>query len=344
MISITPTIPEGFQASASCPKPARDLPSGAQEFSLEGDGYIRIATRSTPLALSQTNLIKESLLQLFPNLSIEVIPMSTSGDRWLNQSLAKIGGKGAFVKELEEALLEKRADIAVHSIKDIPAELPSGLILAVVTQRGAVHDVLISNHPGRFKDLPSNAIIGTSSLRRAAQIKALRSDLNIYPLRGSVNSRLKKLKDGLCDAIVLAYAGLERLQMDIPIAEHYDPNEFIPAIGQGALGIECRADDEVILSYIQKLEHASTRFCITAERALSAQLGGHCHMPLAGYAKLNAEKQLELRAFLGSPEGTPMYYAHVIAPVTQAEAVGQHAAEILLRQGGAEILNALKPA
>ena len=245
---------------------------------------IRIATRKSQLALWQANHIKQKLEQLHPGLRVEIIPLITAGDRLLTAKLADFGGKGLFVKELEQALLSNEADIAVHSMKDVPAHFPDGLKLAAICEREDARDALITKNYLSLSSLPKNARVGTSSLRRQCQLKRYRDDLQLIDLRGNVDTRLRKLNEGEFDAIVLAAAGLKRLGLENQIKEFLSEKYFIPAVGQGALGIECRDQDEFIMSLIQPLNHPETAACVTAERAMTNYLNGGCHAPIAAHA------------------------------------------------------------
>lgn len=245
---------------------------------------IRIATRKSQLALWQANHIKQKLEQLHPRLRVEIIPLITAGDRLLTAKLADFGGKGLFVKELEQALLSNEADIAVHSMKDVPAHFPDGLKLAAICEREDARDALITKNYPSLSSLPKNARVGTSSLRRQCQLKRYRNDLQLIDLRGNVDTRLRKLNEGEFDAIVLAAAGLKRLDLEDQIKEFLPEKYFIPAVGQGALGIECRDQDELSMSLVQPLNHPQTAACVTAERAMTNYLNGGCHAPIAAHA------------------------------------------------------------
>jgi len=264
----------------------------------------------------------------------------TRGDKILDAPLAKVGGKGLFVKELEQGMLEGTADIAVHSMKDVPVEFPEGLHLAVVLKREDPTDAFVSNQYNSLAELPADARIGTCSLRRQCQIKEKFPDAHILDLRGNVNTRLAKLDNGEYDAIILASAGLKRLGFAERITSRIDPSDSLPAIGQGAIGIECRQDDEQVNSMLQALADEETSLRITAERAMNARLNGGCQVPIAGFAEISGE-QLHLRGLVGSPDGTLLYRAERTAPVQQAEQIGIEIAEDLLEQGADEILKAL---
>ena len=298
---------------------------------------IKIATRKSALALWQANYVKQQLEQYHPNISVELVKMTSKGDRILDAPLAKIGGKGLFVKELENALLEQRADIAVHSMKDVPMDFPDGLRLGVVCVREDHHDAFVSNHYSTFHDLPAGAIVGTSSLRRKCQILALRPDLTVHFLRGNVNTRLEKLDSGQYDAIILAAAGLIRLGMEKRIGSRLSVNESLPAAGQGAVGIELRTDDTDILEMIMPLHHKETALCVAAERAMNKHLNGGCQVPIAGFAELQ-EKRLYLRGLVGEPDGSHILRAESKRPYDQCNQLGTDVAQSLLSQGADKIL------
>ena len=301
---------------------------------------LKIATRQSPLALWQANYVKDRLQQLYPDLTIELVPMVTKGDVILDSPLAKIGGKGLFVKELENALLNKEADIAVHSMKDIPMQFPEGLGLAVICKREDPRDAFVSNSYRTFAELPQGAVVGTSSLRRQCQLKALRPDLDIRSLRGNVGTRLSKLDNGDYDAIILASAGLIRLGLADRIASFIDVEQSLPAAGQGAVGIECRTDDVQVHTLLAPLADAETTYCVRAERAMNNHLQGGCQVPIGGYAVLQ-QGQLYLRALVGDIDGSRIIRAEGKSPVENAEALGVQTAEQLLAQGADKILQAI---
>ncbi|MFC0308332.1 hydroxymethylbilane synthase [Gallibacterium trehalosifermentans] len=298
---------------------------------------IRIATRQSPLALWQANFIKQQLVSLYPELHVELVTMVTKGDVLLDTPLAKIGGKGLFVKELELALLENRADIAVHSMKDVPMQFPDGLHLSVICEREDPRDAFVSHHYASLGDLPKNAIVGTSSLRRQCQLKALRPDLELKTLRGNVGTRLKKLDEGEYDAIILASAGLIRLGEVQRIRGFIAIEESLPAVGQGAVGVECRSDDVWVNELLRPLLHQETWERVIAERAMNNRLQGGCQVPIAGYAVLQGE-ELYLRALVGALDGSQILHAEAKAPRQQAEQLGIHVAELLLAQGAEKLL------
>ena len=301
---------------------------------------LKIATRQSPLALWQANYVKDRLQQLYPDLTIELVPMVTKGDVILDSPLAKIGGKGLFVKELENALLTKEADIAVHSMKDVPMQFPEGLGLAVICQREDPRDAFVSHAYRTFAELPQDAVVGTSSLRRQCQLKALRPDLDIRSLRGNVGTRLSKLDNGDYDAIILASAGLIRLGLADRIASFIDVEQSLPAAGQGAVGIECRTDDMQVQALLAPLADAETTYCVRAERAMNNHLQGGCQVPIGGYAVLQ-QGQLYLRALVGDIDGSRIIRAEGKSAVENAEVLGVQIAEQLLAQGADKILQAI---
>ncbi|MFP8968629.1 hydroxymethylbilane synthase [Pokkaliibacter sp. CJK22405] len=301
---------------------------------------LRIATRQSPLALWQAYYVRDRLQAIHPGLEVELVTMTTKGDKLLDTPLAKIGGKGLFVKELENAMLEGRADIAVHSMKDVPMEFPQGLGLAVICERENPFDAFVSNQFESLEALPEGAIVGTSSLRRQVQIRALRPDLKLENLRGNVNTRLAKLDAGEYDAIILASAGLIRLEMDERIRQVLPAVTSLPAGGQGAVGIECRTNDERILQLLTPLHHKDTADRVLAERALNRRLEGGCQVPIGCFAELEND-QLWLRGLVGSPDGTQVLRAEIRGPRQQAEQLGVAVAEALLSQGAGSILEAV---
>lgn len=304
---------------------------------------LKIATRKSPLAMQQALNVKQALLQHYPTWTIELLPMETAGDTQLSERLMAWGGKGLFVKELECALLNKRADIAVHSMKDVPAEQPDGLEMVAICLRDDPRDVFISIHYDQMMDLPLNAKIGTASLRRQCQLHALRSGLEIQILRGNVNTRLKRLADGDFDAIVLAAAGLKRLNLDTHIKQHFSIHQMLPAPGQGTIGIECRSDDNELKTQLQVLSDPTTAMCLAAERAMAQRLGGSCRAPIAAYCEKIGE-QLSLRGLVGTPEGDILLFCHEKGDCTNPTELGLRAANALLSQGAQSILDTLKNA
>ena len=302
---------------------------------------LRIATRKSPLALWQANFVKQQLELHHPGLLVTLVPMSTQGDKILDTPLAKIGGKGLFVKELEQAMLENRADIAVHSMKDVPVEFPEGLGLAVICQREIPFDAFVSNHFASVNALPEGAIVGTSSLRRQCQLRALRPDMVIRDLRGNVNTRLAKLDAGEYDAIILAAAGLRRLEKEDRITALLPPEFSLPANGQGAVGIECRLDDAATRALLAPLEHAHTRYCVSAERAMNRALQGGCQVPIGAFAEMQDNDHIWLRGLVGAVDGSQIIHGDISGPKEQAEELGKLLAEQLLAQGADDILRAV---
>lgn len=296
-----------------------------------------IATRESQLALWQTTFVRERLEAAHPGITVTILGMTTEGDQTLDQSLAKIGGKGLFVKELEKALIEGRADIAVHSVKDLPMEFPANLGLAAVLERESPHDVLAGHGFSDLSDLPLNARVGTSSLRRQAQLLALRPDLNINFVRGNVNTRLRKLDSGEYDAIVLAEAGLKRLNLAERVRYRLTAEECLPAAGQGVVGIECRLDDEEVIQLLQPLNDEGAMYAVSAERAVTHRLNGSCSVPIAAYAEISAQ-QLRLRALVAEPDGSVLLRTEQQGDRVNAADIGREAAEALLSQGAADIL------
>jgi hydroxymethylbilane synthase len=304
-------------------------------------GAIVIATRESALAMWQAHAIAAKLGALYPQLRISISGMTTQGDRILDVTLAKIGGKGLFVKELEDALGAGRADIAVHSMKDVPMQLPAGFAIAAITEREDPRDAFVSSRHRSLAGLPAGSIVGTSSLRRESQIRAQYPHLTVAPLRGNVQTRLRKLDAGDYAAIVLAAAGLKRLGLGARIAALLEPEASLPAVGQGALGIECRADRNDLIALLEPLDHAETAACVRAERAMSRTLAGSCQIPLGGYAQLEAGR-LRLRGFVASPDGARMVRDELFGEVDAPEALGVELAERLKARGAAEILAALE--
>ncbi len=301
---------------------------------------IRIATRKSPLALWQAEHVALRLREEFPGLRTELVKMTTRGDKILDAPLAKVGGKGLFVKELEQGMLEGYADIAVHSMKDVPIEFPEGLLLAAILKREDPCDALVSNHFANLTALPSDAKIGTSSLRRQCQIKERLPDCEIVSLRGNVNTRLAKLDAGEFDAIVLAAAGLKRLGFENRITETLSPEISLPSMGQGAIGIECREGDSQVLSWLRSLHDDQTARRVTAERAMNECLQGGCQVPIAGFAELDGDS-LRLRGLVGSPDGSQMIRGEIIGPSIDARTLGFTLAEELLSKGADRILREL---
>ncbi|MGY4534665.1 hydroxymethylbilane synthase [Pseudomonas sp. TE3786] len=301
---------------------------------------IRIATRKSALALWQAEYVKAALEAAHPGLIVSLVPMVSRGDKLLDSPLSKVGGKGLFVKELETALLENQADIAVHSMKDVPMDFPEGLGLYCICEREDPRDAFVSNTYESLEALPQGAIVGTSSLRRQTQLLAIRPDLQIRFLRGNVNTRLAKLDAGEYDAIILAAAGLIRLGFGARIRSSISVIDSLPAGGQGAVGIECRSADREIHALLEPLHHHETALRVTAERALNKHLNGGCQVPIACYAELQGE-QLWLRGLVGQPDGGLLLRAEATGSVKDPQALGVGVAEDLLQQGAAAILQAV---
>jgi len=308
--------------------------------SLETLETIRIATRKSPLALWQAEYVATRLRSAHPELQTELVRMTTRGDKILDTPLAKVGGKGLFIKELEQGLLNGTADIAVHSMKDVPVEFPPGLQLGAVLQRHDPRDAMISNRYQRFSEIPAGAKIGTSSLRRQCQIKKHNAEYEIISLRGNVNTRLSKLDAGIYDAIVLAAAGMERLGLHSKVSEYLDPSFSLPAIGQGAIGVECRSDAPDVMEILSCLNDDDTRICVTAERAMNRTLEGGCQVPIAGFAELK-DGVLRLRGLVGRPDGSKIIRSEASGQTADAEQIGQGLADELLCLGADKILREL---
>ena len=302
---------------------------------------LRIATRSSPLALWQAEEVARRLKPLYPDLRVSLVQMKTRGDKLLDAPLAKVGGKGLFVKELEAGILEGKADIAVHSMKDVPVDFPPGLELAVIMEREDPRDAFVSNHYESLATMPAGTLVGTSSLRRQTQIRERYPHLKIDWLRGNVNTRLRKLDEGEYDAIILASAGLMRLGFEQRIKLALEPEECLPAIGQGAVGIEVRSDDVAVKQLLAPLAHADTTSRIAAERAMNQTLNGGCQVPIAGYAILN-DGQIYMRGLVGEPDGSRILRAEISGSVEQAASLGKRLAEDLLAQGADDILRQLQ--
>lgn len=299
-----------------------------------------IATRQSRLALWQAHHVQEQLQKLYPACQVELLGLTTTGDRILDQSLSKIGGKGLFVKELENAMADGRADLAVHSSKDVPMQLPEGFMLAATLARADPRDALVSNRYASLKSTPAGGVIGTSSLRREAQLRARYPQIEVRPLRGNLDTRLARLDRGDYDAIVLACAGLQRLGLEHRIRAALDPSLVLPAPGQGALAIECRSDVPRIAAWLTPLNDRNADACIRAERAVSLALGGSCHLPLAAYAE-PAGSEINIRGLVASLDGRHIAQATLRGLATEPEALGHALAEALKQHGAAEILAAL---
>lgn len=298
---------------------------------------LKIATRKSPLALWQAYYVRDRLMQTHEGLQVELVKMLTKGDKILDTPLAKIGGKGLFIKELEQGMLDGEADIAVHSMKDVPMELPEGFALPVICEREVPFDAFVSEQYDDIDALPEGACVGTSSLRRSSQILAKRPDLKILSLRGNVQTRLAKLDNGDFDAIILASAGLIRLELEDRIKSRIPPEMILPAVGQGAVGIECREGDEETMALLECLNHGDTNIRVSAERAFNHRLEGGCQVPIAGYAMLE-DDQLWLRGLVASPDGENMVSGEIRGAATDAESLGTALAEDLLSRGADKIL------
>ena len=294
---------------------------------------LRLGTRKSKLALWQANFVKERLEAL--GCKVELVPITTTGDKILDAPLAKIGGKGLFVKEIENALLAGEIDLAVHSLKDVPMIIPEGLTLSAITEREEPYDVLISRNGKKLEELPSGAVVGTSSLRRQVQIKRRRRDLKVEILRGNVDTRLRKLKEGLYDAIVLAYAGVKRMGLSGEISQVLE--DFIPAVGQGSLAIETRAEDERVINFVKVLNHEESWLRAVCERAFLRELQGGCQVPIGAYAWIEGDR-IKIKGFISDLEGERFLEGYEEGGLQEAEEVGKRLAQRLLREGGEEIL------
>lgn len=301
---------------------------------------IIIASRESQLAMWQANFIRSRLLELYPQTEITILGMTTKGDQILDTSLSKIGGKGLFIKELEQALEDGRADIAVHSMKDVPMNMPPGFILAAITEREDPRDAFVSNNFANLEELPPGSVVGTSSLRRESQLRAHFPRLQIRPLRGNVQTRLRKLDEDEYSAIILAAAGLKRLELSYRISDLLKPELSLPAVGQGALGIECREDRLDLPEWIRPLHHYPTAHCVEAERAMSRVLGGSCQVPLGGFAEI-FEDVLTLRGFVATPDGKKMVADKLHGKPKTGELIGKQLAQNLKALGAEEILASL---
>jgi len=304
---------------------------------------LRIATRRSRLALWQAEHVAARLLAAHPGIGVELVPIVTEGDRVLDRTLAAIGGKGLFIKELEVAMQEGRADIAVHSMKDVPADLPAGLIISTVLERADPRDAFVSARFDSIASLPRGARVGTASLRRQCQLRHRRPDLDIRPLRGNLDTRLRKLDEGEFDAIVLAAAGLQRLGLESRIRATVDATESLPAVGQGVVGIECRADDATTRRLLEPLEHAPTRLCLEAERAFAARLGGSCQSPIAAFAELSGDR-LALRGLVGAPDGSALFTDRIEGAAIEGAHLGGKLAVRVLAAGAGPLLAELRAA
>ena len=300
---------------------------------------LTIATRESPLALWQAEYVRDALERAHPGLKVELLGMTSRGDKLLDVPLAKVGGKGLFVKELETALLDGSADIAVHSMKDVPMAFPAGLALGAICEREDPRDAFVSNRYQTLEELPAGSVVGTSSLRRECQLRARRPDLQVRFLRGNVNTRLRKLDEGEYDAIILASAGLIRLGFVDRVAQPIPVTDSLPAGGQGAVGIELRADDHVTRELLQVVHHEATAQRVIAERAMNAQLQGGCQVPIACFAEHRAAgRRLWLRGLVGRPDGSVILREEAEAPAIEAEQLGCQVGKALLEKGAGEIL------
>lgn len=315
--------------------------SKSNSFFMHSPEKIIIASRESQLAMWQAHFIRNRLLELYPQTEITILGMTTKGDQILDISLSKIGGKGLFIKELEQALADGRADIAVHSMKDVPMNMPPGFMLAAITEREDPCDAFVSNNYASLEELPAGSIVGTSSLRRESQVRARFPHLQVRPLRGNVQTRLRKLDEEEYSAIILAAAGLKRLELAYRIRSLLTPEVSLPAVGQGALGIECREDRPDLAQWLAPLHHAATAHCVEAERAMSRVLGGSCQVPLGGFAEIS-EDVLTLRGFVATPDGTKMIADKLHGKPEDRELIGQQLAKNLKSQGADEILAALE--
>lgn len=309
---------------------------------------LRIATRQSPLAMWQANYVKSTLESRYPDLEVELKGFTTQGDKILDRTLSKVGGKGLFIKELEHALLTNEADLAVHCLKDVPYNMPEDLVLTAMDERASPFDAFVSNKYSSFAELPQNAVVGTSSLRRQAQLLAWRPDIQIKPLRGNLNTRMQKLDDGEFDAIVLAVAGLERMGWGEKIREALPADRMVPAVGQGALCFQIRKDDQRTADYIAPLHHAPTALAVAAERAMNLALQGSCQVPIGGYCVLKepdkADTGISLTGLVGQPDGQLLLKETLsldAASLADAEKLGEQVAKALLAQGADKILAAL---
>ncbi len=302
---------------------------------------IIIGTRGSALALWQTNYVKSCIETAFPDTRVETLIIKTTGDRITDRPLSMVGGKGLFVKEIEAALLDGTIDMAVHSMKDMPGYLPRGLVIGAVPKRANPFDALISGKGALFEEYPQGAVIGTSSLRRGSQLKYLRPDLKIKSIRGNLDTRLKKLKTGEYDAIVLAAAGLQRLGQAEEITEILSEDQMVPAVGQGALCIEARGNDYEVSPYLTALDHGPTRICVTAERAFLREIEGSCHIPVGCFGKIQ-NNQIHLTAVVASENGQTLIKESIDTPLNDIIPSGRNLAKLVLEKGGQRILEALK--
>lgn len=320
------------------PEATYDTASYRTASALNQTRLIRIGTRKSPLALWQAEFVRTQILAYAPHVQVELVKMTTEGDRILDRTLAAVGGKGLFTKELERGLLERRIDLAVHSMKDVTVSLPEGLHIPVICQREDPRDAFVSNLYPDLSALPAGASVGTASLRRQSQLRARWPHLNVLDLRGNVNTRLARLDAGEFDAIMLAAAGLKRLGFAERIRAYIDVDDSLPAVGQGAVGIECRSDNSEINALIAPLNHETTHLCLRAERAMNAHLQGGCQVPIGGYATLEDDK-IRLRGFVGAPDGRRLLRAEMRGSPLQSERIGISVASELLAQGAQALLD-----
>jgi hydroxymethylbilane synthase len=298
---------------------------------------LRIGTRGSLLALQQSQWVRDTLMNHWPGLVVDLQVIKTTGDKIQDVPLAKVGGKGLFVKEIEDALLAREVDLAVHSMKDVPAILPDSLIIAAIPCREDPRDVLVTRGIPSLEELPREAKVGTSSLRRAAQVKALRPDLRVENLRGNLDTRLRKVEEGHYDAIILAAAGLHRMGWQARISHYLEPEQFLPAVGQGALGIEARADDAEVLAHLTPLHHPDTEVAVAAERSFLKELEGGCQVPIGGYARVVGD-MVEFTGLVAAVDGSVLLRRGGKAPVAEAAELGLRVAQELLAAGGKAIL------
>ena len=303
---------------------------------------IRIGTRGSVLALWQANYVAMRLHETYPDLVVETVPIKTEGDRRQDVPLVQIGGKGLFVKELESALLDDRIDIAVHSMKDVTVNMPEDFCIPVILEREDPRDALVSNHYQSIEDLPQNATVGTCSPRRRSQLLSMRPDIQVKELRGNVPTRLKKLDDGQFDAVILAIAGLNRLGLQERITQRLNPEIFVPSPGQGAMGIECRANDSEMLELLEPLNHLTTFSCVSAERQVNRRLGGSCHSPMGVFA-CNSNNELKIRAWVGNLDGSDWILKHSGETADKENLAVDELVEKLSNAGALEILASAEP-
>lgn len=308
---------------------------------MAGKSTLRVGTRDSILARLQTDLAMQHISLHRPDMKFEVMAVKTSGDKILNKPLAELGGRGAFTKELEESLLANEVDFVVHSLKDLPTELPEGLHLAATINRADHRDVLVSNLKCKFAELPAGSRVASSSRRRAAQLSALRKDIEFVDIRGNIQTRMRKLDEGQCDAMILAAAGLERLGLQERVREYFEIDVCMPAVGQGALGIECRKDDVDLIQLLSELNDAQVWACVTAERAFLNILGSGCSLPVGAFATIDSNGNIKLKACVASLDGTKICTDTVCGVMSDPQLLGRDLADRLLKQGAGEIIKAL---